>query len=75
VWQAGWLAEILDRKGGSENWNGNGKLDRRIGSKTQNWIETLAREIEHNTWVSNKWIVDLANVMIQFYDPISDPIS
>jgi hypothetical protein len=51
VWQAGWLAEILDRKGGSENWNENGKLDRRIGSETQNWIETLAREIEHNTWV------------------------
>ena len=75
MWQAGWLAEILDRKDGSENWNENGKLDRIIGSETQNWIETLAREIEHNTWVRQKWIVDFANFMIQFDDPIFDPIS
>ena len=51
MWQAGWLAEILDRKDGSENWNEHGKLDRRIGSETKMLIKTLVREIEQKTWI------------------------
>ena len=62
-WPKYWIGKV-DRKIVSKNRIGNTKLDRDFGpgNRTQHMGQ-------------KKWIVDLAKFMIQFHDPISDPIS
>ena len=70
---------LAGRNIGSERWIGKLERKRKIGSK--NWIENT--KLDRDFGPGNRtqhmgqknWIADLANFMIQFYDPISDPMS